>query len=79
MCREVRDEYGPQVTPESLLYALCKRVYHHAHGYGRDLSLPYSSAPRQDVYRTALQRLVAAARGEPFDELEIARRYLTNV
>lgn len=79
MCRELRDEFGPQVTPEVLLYALCKRVYHHTHGYGQDLNLPYSREPRPEVYKAALRRLVAAARDEPFDELEIARRHLAGI
>ena len=76
MCREVRAEFGPQVTPESLLYALCKRVYHHAYGYGQDLNLPYTHEPRQEFYKAALRRLVAAAQDEPFDALEIAARHL---
>ena len=79
MCWEVRDEFGPQVMPEALLYALCKRVYHHAHGYGQDLKLPYSHEPRQEVYRAALRRLVATTQDEPFDELGIARRYLDGI
>ena len=79
MCREVRAEFGPRVMPEAMLYALCKRVYHHAHGYGQDLRLPYSPDPRQEVYRATLRRLVGAARDEPFDELEIARRYLDGI
>jgi hypothetical protein len=79
MCREVRDEFGLHVMPEALLYALCKRVYHHAHGYGQDLKLPYSHEPRQEVYMAALRRLVVTTQNEPFDELEIARRYLGGI
>ena len=79
MCREVRTEFGKHVMPEALLYALCKRVYHHAHGYRQDLKLPYSPQPRLDVYRAALGRLVAAAQDEHFDEMEIARRYLDGI
>lgn len=65
--------------PEAMLYALCKRVYHHLYGYGQDLRLPYSPDPRPEVYKATLRRLVAAARDEPFDELEIARRYLNDI
>ena len=78
MCREVRAEFGAQVTPEALLYALCKRVYHHVHGYGQDLNLPYTREPRQEVYKAALRRLVGAAQNEPFDALEIAGRHLAS-
>lgn len=79
MCREVRAEFGTHVMPEALLYALCKRVYHHAHGYGQDLKLPYSREPRQEVYRAALRRLVAGVQDEPFDELEIACKHLNGI
>lgn len=79
MCREVRAEFGSQVMSETMLYALCKRVYHHSHGYGQDLRLPYSSAPRQEVYKETLRQLVDAARDVPFDELEIARKYLEGI
>ena len=79
MCQEVRAEFGPHVMPEAMLYALCKRVYHHSHGYKQDLRLPYSPDPRQEVYKATLRRLVAAAQDEPFDEFEIARRYLEGI
>jgi hypothetical protein len=79
MCLEVRADFGASVTPEALLYALCKRVYHHIHGYGQDLKLPYASGPRQEVYKAALRQLVGAAQREPFDALEIAGRYLPGI
>ena len=79
MCQEVRAEFGPRVMPEVMLYALCKKVYHHAHGYREDLRLPYSPAPREEVYRETLWRLVAETRAEPFDEMEVARRYLDGI
>ena len=76
MCREVAAGHGPHVTAEALLFALCKRVYHHLHGYRRDLTLPYSEGPRIEVYRAALRRMVGAAQSEPFDPLEVAGRYI---
>jgi hypothetical protein len=79
MCREVRAGFGPQVMPEALLYALCKRVYHHAYGYGQDMNLPYTNEPRQEFYKSALRRLVGAAQSEPFDALEIAGRHLGRI
>jgi hypothetical protein len=79
LCREVRAEFGPQVTTEALLFALCKRVFHHLHGHGRDMTLPYTQGPRQEVYKAALRRMVEAAQSEPFDPLEIAGRHIAGV
>ena len=79
MCREVQSEYGTQVTAEVLLFALCKRVFHHIHGHGRDLNLPYAREPRQEVYKAALRRMAASAQSQPFDPLEIAGRYIAGI
>jgi hypothetical protein len=79
MCREVAAGHAPHVSAESLLFALCKQVYHHLHGYRRDMTLPYSEAPRTEVYKSALRRMVEAAQSEPFDALEIAGRYIKGV
>jgi hypothetical protein len=76
MCREVSAGHGPHVTAEALLFALCKRVYHHLHGYRHDLTLPYGEGPRIEVYRSALRRMVGAAQSEPFDPLEVAGRHI---
>ena len=79
MCQEVCQGYSPQVTAEALLFALCKQVYHHLYGYRQDLVLPYSEEPRQQVYKSALQRMVSAAQSEPFDALEVAGHYLKGI
>ena len=76
LCREVRAAQGAHVTAEALLYALCKRVFHHLHGYGRDPTLPYAPGPRQEVYKATLARLVGAAQTEPFDALAVAGKYI---
>ena len=79
MCREVAAGHGPHVTAEALLFALCKQVYHHVHGYKHDLTLPYSERPRKEVYKSALRRMVEAAQSEPFDALEVAGRYIKGI
>ena len=79
MCREVAAGHGPHVTAEALLFALCKRVYHHLHGYKHDLTLPYSEGPRKEVYKAALRRMVGAAQSEPFDALEVAGRHIKGI
>ena len=79
MCCEVCGSYCPQVTAEALLFALCKRVFHHLYGYRQDLVLPYSEEPRPQVYKSALQRMVSTAQSEPFDALEVAGHYLKGI
>lgn len=79
ICREACSVYGAGVTAEALWLALCKRVYHHVHGYKHDLALPYSEGPRVKVYKSALRRVVGAAQSEPFDALEVAGRYIRGV
>ena len=79
MCREVRADFGPHVTTEALLFALCKRVYHHLHGYRHDLALPYVEGPREGLYKSELRRMVAAAQSEPFDALEVAGKYIAGI
>jgi hypothetical protein len=77
MCHEVCVGYGGRVAAESLLFVLCKRVYHHLHGYRYDLILPYSERPRREVYEAALRRIIKESSSEAFDPIEIAARYMT--
>ena len=79
MCREACTGYSPEVTAEALLFALCRRVYHHIYGYKQDLVFPYTKGPRQEVYKSALQRMVSAAQSEPFDALEVAGHYIKGI
>ena len=77
MCYEVYAGYGGRVPPESLLFVLCKRVYHHLHGYRYDLILPYSEGPLREVYEAALRRIIKESHSEAFDPVEVAARYIT--
>jgi hypothetical protein len=79
MCREACAGYGPGVAAEALLFVVCKRVYHHLHGYRYDLVLPHNEEPRREVYKSALRRMLKEAQSEPFDPVEIARKYIEGV
>ncbi len=79
MCRETCAGYSPNITAEALLFALCRRVYHHIYGYKHDLVFPYAVGPRQELYLTTLQQMVSTAQSEPFDAVEIARQYIPGI
>ena len=79
MCRETCAGYSPQVTAEALLFALCRRVYHHIYGYKGDLTFPFTKGPRQELYKSMLQQMVSTAQSEPFDALEVARPYIRGI
>lgn len=79
LCREACADYSTQVNVEAMLFALCKRVFHHIYGYKRDLLLPYAFGPRQEIYKTALQKMVSAAQSEPIDALAVAGQYIKGI
>jgi hypothetical protein len=79
LCREACAEYRTEVTVEALLFAICKRVYHHIYGYKRDLVLPYAVGPRQEIYKSALRKMVSEAQSEPIDALEVVGHYIKGI
>ena len=79
LCREACAEYRTEVTVEALLFAICKRVYHHIYGYKRDLVLPYAVGPRQEVYKSVLLKMVNEAQSEPIDALGVVANYIKGI
>ena len=76
LCREACSVRASQIPEEVLWFTICKGVYHHIHGYRRNLGLPYTEGPRIELYQTELERMVREAQSEEFDALEIAHRHI---
>jgi hypothetical protein len=72
LCRQACEGYSTRTTSEAMWFAVCKKVYHHLHGYKQDLVFPYQAGPRQEIYESFLRRVVGAVQSEDFDPVELA-------